>query len=86
MYEVLFSDTAKKQLSKLQKDIQLRILFSLERIRFRPGRNIKKMVGDPSYCLRVGNYRVILDIDKSHLLILVIKLGHRKNIYKKVSQ
>ena len=83
MYEIIISDIAKKQLNKLQKDIRLRIIYSLERIRFKPERNIKKMVGDPSYCLRVGDYRVILDIDKENLLILVIKIGHRKNIYKK---
>jgi mRNA-degrading endonuclease RelE of RelBE toxin-antitoxin system len=29
----------------------------------------------------VGDYRIIMDIDKNNLIILVIKVGHRKNIY-----
>jgi len=41
-----------------------------------------KLVGDPGYRLRVGDYRVILDIDEGNLFILVIKIGHRKKIYK----
>jgi mRNA interferase RelE/StbE len=82
MYEIIFSETAKKQLSKLEKDIQQRILAALEKIRIRPESFVKKLVGDPAYRLRVGDYRVIIDIDKGKLLILVIKVGHRRNIYE----
>ena len=81
MYEIVFSDTALKQLEKLEKNLQERIIVSLERIRIRPEAYVKKLVGDPSYRLRVGDYRIILDIDNSKLLILVIKVGHRKNVY-----
>ncbi len=41
-----------------------------------------KLVGDLGYRLQVGDYRVILDIDEGNLIILVIKIGHRKKIYK----
>jgi len=43
---------------------------------------VTKLVGDSGYRLRVGDYRVILDIDEGNLIILVIKIGHRKKIYK----
>ena len=82
MYSILFSDTAKKQLKKLTNDAQKRIISALERIRIRPEAHVKKLTNDPGYRLRVGNYRIILDIDKGNLIILVIKIGHRKNIYK----
>ena len=81
-YEIFFTDKAKKQLVKLEKNDQERIIKSLERIRIRPESYVTKLVGDPGYRLRVGDYRVIIDIDKEQLLILVIKIGHRKNIYK----
>ena len=81
-YEIIFSDKAFKQLKKLEKKVQERIIASLERIKIRPESYISKLVGDPGYKLRVGNYRVIMDIDKGKLLILVIKIGHRKKIYK----
>lgn len=83
MYEIIFSRKAKKQLFKLERTIQERIIFTLERIRIRPEDYLTKLVGDPGYKLRVGDYRVIMDIDKTNLLVLVIKIGHRRDIYKK---
>jgi len=83
LYEIIFSQKAKKQLFKLEKNIQGRIIAALERIRIRPEDYITKLVGDPGYKLRVGDYRLIMDLDNNNLLILVIKVGHRKNIYKK---
>ncbi|MEA3430825.1 MAG: type II toxin-antitoxin system RelE/ParE family toxin [Nanoarchaeota archaeon] len=82
MYDLLFSDKAKKQFLKLEKDIQKRIINSLQRIRIRPESYVTKLVGDNVFKLRVGDYRILMDIDNGKLLILVIKVGHRKNIYK----
>ena len=59
-YEIIFTDTSRKQFKKLEKDIQERIIKALERIRIRPEAHIKKLVGDPGYRLRVGEYRIIL--------------------------
>ena len=81
-YEIFFTDTSRKQFKKLEKNVQERIIKTLERIRIRPEVHVKKLIGDPGYRLRVGEYRVIIDIYKDKLIILVIKIGHRKNIYK----
>ena len=81
-YEIIFSDKAFQQLKKLDRPVQERIIATLERIRIRPEAHVTRLVGDPGYRLRVGEYRVILDIDKGRLLILVLKVGHRKRIYK----
>lgn len=81
MYNLIFSDKTLKQLGKLEKSMQERILNALERIKIRPEAYITKLVGDVGYKFRVGDYRVIMDIDKGRLLILVIKIGHRKNVY-----
>ena len=70
-YQVIFSDLAIKQLRKFDKEIGQRIISTLERIRIRPDAYVKKLVGDEGYRLRVGNYRVILDLDKEKLIILV---------------
>jgi len=83
-YEIIFSDKSLTQLKKLGYEIQERIIKSLERIRIRPEAYVTKLVGDPGYRLRVGDYRVIIDIDKEKLHILIIKIGHRKNIYQKL--
>jgi mRNA interferase RelE/StbE len=83
-YQIFFTDKALKQLKKLEKNDQERIIKSLERIRIRPEAHITKLVGDPGYKLRVGDYRVILDIEKEKFIILVLMIGHRKNIYEKI--
>ncbi len=83
-YDIIFSENALIQLKKLEHSTQERIIKSLERIRIRPEAYVTKLVGDPGYRLRIGDYRVIMDIDKEQLLLLVIKIGHRKNIYQKL--
>lgn len=80
-YHVIFSDLALKQLRKLDRETGQRIISTLERIRIRPDAYVKKLVGDEGYRLRVGNYRVILDLDKEKLIILVLRIGHRRNVY-----
>ncbi len=82
MFDIEFSKSAEKQLFKLEKDIQKRVVSTLDRIRVRPYPHVKKLVGNPYFRLRVGEYRVILDIQENKLLIFVVEIGHRKNIYK----
>ena len=82
MYEVIFSSKAERQLKKLEKNVQKRIIAALERSRIRPEKHFKKLIGKEAYSLRVGHYRVIADIIKSKLVILVLKVGHRKKVYK----
>jgi mRNA interferase RelE/StbE len=82
-YEVTFSDFADKQLSKLPLDVQDRIVSTIKRCRIRPHSHVKKVVGSKYFRLRVGDYRVIMDIIENKLIIHVIEIGHRKNIYKR---
>lgn len=83
MYDIFLSDTAEKQLSKLDKNIRDRIGKAIEKIRIRPGSFVERLVGMPFYKLRAGDYRIILDIQRKNLIILIIEIGHRKNIYKR---
>ena len=80
-YTIVFSKKASNQLKKLDKTTQERIFKALERIRIRPEKYVQKLVGSSEFRLRVGDYRLILDIDKERIQILVLKIGHRKNIY-----
>ena len=82
MYELKFTDTSKRQFSKLEKTTQQRILLALERIRIRPNYFVKKLVSNPYYRLRVGDYRIILDIKRNEMAIMIIEVGHRRNIYQ----
>lgn len=83
MYDVLFTDKALKQLKKLEEEIQKRMISVLERIKIRPEHYVTKLVGDTGYKLRVGDYRIIVDIDCGKFVILILKIGHRKSVYKR---
>lgn len=83
MFEILFSEKAERELKKLEKETQKRIIAVLERARLRPEDHFQKLVGETAYKLRAGDYRIIADIKQKQLLILVIKIGHRKKICKK---
>ena len=83
MYEVIILPKAEKQLHKLNKILQERILNTLERIRIRPYHFVKRKAGTPYFILRIGEYRAILSIKNNKLIILVLEIGPRKNIYKK---
>jgi len=82
MYNVEFSQTAEKQLYKLEINIQERIISVLERIKIRPFHFVKRKQGTPYYILRIGDYRAILDIRQDKSIIFVLEVGHRKNIYE----
>lgn len=84
MYTITFSDNALRQLKKLERQIQERIINSIERIKVRPEMFVQRLVGDPGYKLRVGDYRLIMDISHESLEVIIIKIGHRKNIYDQI--
>ena len=79
-FEVIWSDSASRQLKKLDRSVAHRIFEKVGELREKPHRFVQKLVNSPYYRLRVGNYRVILDIHEASLRILVLKVGHRGSI------
>jgi mRNA interferase RelE/StbE len=83
LYKILFTPHAAKKIKKLDRKVKLRIEATLRRIQTRPLDFLERLVNHPYYKLRIGDYRVIVDIIDKDLIILVIEVGHRRNIYKK---
>ncbi|MEH2116527.1 type II toxin-antitoxin system RelE family toxin [Nostoc sp.] len=83
-YEVKFSKGAKKQFRKLPIDVQECIQTKINDLAIEPRPNgVKKLQGDDnSYRIRVGDYRVVYELDDDVLIVTVIKVGHRSEIYK----
>jgi mRNA interferase RelE/StbE len=81
MYTVILSDLARTQLKKLEIKTRDRIVEKLKQIRINPKNFLKRLVGKPLYSLRVGDYRVIININENQLQLLAIEIGHRKNVY-----
>lgn len=82
-YIIQYSVRAAKELKKLDHEVATNIIKAIDRIRIRPFDFVKKIVGIEYFRLKVGNYRVIIDIMNNELNILVIRVGHRRNVYKK---
>jgi len=82
-YGVIFTETALNQLRKLERKTQERIITTLERVRLSPERYLRKLRGRPEYRLRVGEYRILILVDREKLILLVVEVGHRKNIYER---
>jgi len=83
MYEIILADEAKKQLSSLNTGARERIGLAFERIKVRPHKFTKRLYGSKYYRLRVDNYRIILVILDTQLIIYVIEIGYRESIYNK---
>jgi len=81
VFEIIWSDSATRQLKKLDRTIARRIFDKVGELEENPHRSVQRLVNSPYYRLRVGDYRVILDIQESLLRILVLKVGHRESIY-----
>ncbi len=82
VYEIIWEDSAKKKLEKLDSTIHKQIIKKMDSIVDEPLLYVKKLVGVEAYRLRVGSYRVIMLIEKNKLIILVLELEHRSKVYK----
>ena len=86
-YQVAVKKSAAKALKKIPRAAQKRIADKIDRLaESLPNPDTTKMKGDnPFHKIRVGNYRVIYEIRDDVLLILIVKIGHRKDIYRNLS-
>ena len=82
-FEIIWSDSAIRQLKKLDRPVVRRIFDKVSELRENPHRYVQKLVNSPYYRLRIGDYRVILDIKEDTLRILILKVGHRGSIYSR---
>lgn len=81
MFQIEITETAKDFLKKLQKKDAESILNKIYSIKENPYRFLKRLQGKKLWRLRIGNYRAIVDVIVSMNKIIVVRIGHRKNIY-----
>ncbi len=82
-FKIIWSESAARELRRLDRSVARQIFEKVDKLKEDPYRNVRKLVGLPYFRLRVGDYRIILDIQKDIMRVLVIKVGHRKRIYEK---
>ena len=82
IYTLNFSKKAFKELAKINEPFYSNIKVAITNLTINPRpQGCKKLKGRDGYRIRIGNYRVIYDIFDTQLIIDVIDLGHRKDIY-----
>ncbi len=81
VYTIIWSEPAARQLGKLDRSVAKRILESVQKLESDPYRSLRRLVGVPYYRLRVGDFRIIVEVVQDRLLILVLKIGHRRRVY-----
>ena len=83
-YAIEFKPSADKALKRLPAEVQRRIVTATERLAEnpRPLGAIKLQGEERTYRVRVGDYRVIYDIHDDKLIVLVLRVAHRKDAYR----
>jgi mRNA interferase RelE/StbE len=86
VYTIEFRPAVLKSLKKFPKRDLVRIKKKVEELATNlPDPNTTKMKGNNTFHkIRSGNYRIIYEIHNDRLVILVVKIGHRKDVYKKL--
>ena len=86
-YSIRFTKSAKKEFHKLPKKIQARVVEALNVLATNPYSEllkVKKLRGEEElFRTRIGDYRLLYQVQGGKLIVLVIKIGHRREVYKK---
>lgn len=83
-FEIYWKASAKKELKQIDKSEIPKILIEIEKLSHEPlPTNCKKIVGtEHIYRIKIGNYRVIYSLESEQLLIEIIRVRHRKDVYR----
>ena len=81
-FAIRWSRQAERFLSKLPAEVAHRITHKVNRVKKKPFHFLEHYEGADFYKLRVGDYRLLVDVNISEKVISVRVLGHRRNIYR----
>lgn len=82
-YRLLIKPSAAKELEALPSKDRRRIATRIQHLAFEPRpAGTEKLSGQEKYRLRQGNYRVLYSIDDADLAVVIVKIDHRRNVYR----
>ena len=81
MWIIEWSAKSRDQFRKIDKAEQQKIISSLDECAEDPFRFTKKLKGASLNSLRVGNYRIIMQLVQNKILIYIVTVGHRSTVY-----
>lgn len=82
-YQVIIKKPVEKELDSLSAKLRERIIQRLLALEETPRpQGVKKLQGEESYRLRIGDYRALYSIDDKKKEVLVYAVGHRREVYR----
>jgi mRNA interferase RelE/StbE len=84
MFDIYYAKSVGKDIKRINKDALPKIRKDIEKLyNFPDIRNIKRLSAHPlsEYRLRIGEYRILFDVNWKAKKIFILKIGHRKDIY-----
>lgn len=83
-YEIHFAPSAAKQFRKLRRDIRPRVEAKIDSLAANPRpRGVEKLAGAENlYRVRAGDFRVVYEIHDKRLIVLVVRVGDRRDVYR----
>ncbi len=82
-YSIFFKDSVRKELAAIPKGDLQRIMERIGTLAENPRpMGCEKLSGQEKYRLRQGNYRIVYSIQDSQLTVWVVKVGHRREVYR----
>lgn len=82
-YSIEILRVAQKQLAKVDQGQQQRIIDAIRNLAIDPRPSgCVKLSGRAAWRIRVGSYRVIYEVHGERLLVLVVSIGHRRDVYR----
>ena len=84
VYQVEFTPACRRQFRKLPPEVQRRLVPVIDELADDPHPATSKKLVGPSdlWRVRVGDYRLIYAIEDSHLVVLMVRIGHRREVYE----
>jgi mRNA interferase RelE/StbE len=83
VYAVEFLPTAARALAALDRPLQRRIARRIDRLAADPRTgSVKLRGGDDVWQARIGDYRILYRVEDERLLILIVRIGHRRDVYR----
>jgi len=82
-FEVIFKQSVAKDLRQIPKKDVARILKRVDALRAEPRPpGVEKLSGQEKYRIRQGVYRILYEIQNDELIVVVVKVGHRRDVYR----
>jgi mRNA interferase RelE/StbE len=83
-YQIIIMPTAEKSMDKIPLPVRRHIADAIEELRSDPRpTGVVKLAGDENlWRIRIGNYRVVYEIHDDRLVVLVLRVAHRKDAYR----